>query len=63
MVNDHNHDKSIDGSEIIQTTYGPYTGDVNFTTRDGRQWRKLEHGVPNTLATGDVIKTVTKTVK
>jgi hypothetical protein len=57
MVNDHNHGKSIDGSPIVKTTYGPNTGDVNYTTSDGRQWRKLD-SIPNTLATGDVIKTI-----
>jgi hypothetical protein len=51
---------TINGSPIVGSRLGEYTGDQKIITADGRVWSDLKGGVPNTLLTGAIIATVQK---
>jgi hypothetical protein len=51
---------TINGSPIVRTRLGEYTGDRQIITADGRVWSDLKGVVPNTLPTGATIATIRK---
>ena len=58
MTGNEYDDLTIDGRRIIRSQSGEFSGDILYQTADGRWWRKLDGGIPGTLGTSDVIRTI-----